>query len=183
MKKILIGTLVGGIIYFMMQSLMWMSGIHNDFSSYTKNHEAILNCLNQNLTEDGLYMMPTVDPASPTAEEDSEKLHKEMEGKPWAFVFYHKSMDGGMTKMMLTGLLWSLIAALIASFVLFHGGFETFYTRFLVSMSFALFCLSQGVLDDMNWWAYPWNFVKAEVIDIVVGWGVCSVWLAWYLKK
>lgn len=81
------------------------------------------------------------------------------------------------------GLLYSLIACFIASFVLFQGNFETFSGRFWVAMSFSLFTLSQGVFDDMNWWSYPWNFVKAEVIDLVLGWGVTSVWLAWYVKK
>ena len=91
MKKIIIGSLVGTIIFFALQSALWMGGFHNDFSSYTPNQAPIMNALGQNLSEDGVFMMPMADPKSATVKQDEEKLMKEGAGKPWAMVFYHKS--------------------------------------------------------------------------------------------
>jgi magnesium-transporting ATPase (P-type) len=183
MKKIIIGTLVGTVIFFSMQTIMWVGGLHNDFRTYTPNQAPIMDALNQNLSADGLYMLPMIDPADPDNKAKEEKLWNEMEGKPWTMIFYHKSQDTMNMSYVLIGLLYTLIACLIAAAVLFYGSFQTFNARFLVAMAFSVFTLTQGVLDDMNWWSYPWNFVKHEVMDLTIGWGICAVWLAWYFRK
>ena len=183
MKKIIIGSLVGAIIFYALQFIMWEGGLHGDFRSYTPNQAAVMDALSQNLKEDGLYMVPMVDPASPTKEAEEEKMWKDNVGKPWTMIFYHKSQDEMSMSYMLIGFLYSLIACLIAALLLHYGNFATFNSRFLVAMAFSIFTLSQGVLDDMNWWSYPWSFVKPEIIDLTIGWGICSLWLAWYFKK
>ena len=183
MKKIIIGTLVGTVIFFVYESIMWEGGLHDNFSSYTANQSVILNTLGQNLNADGLYFMPFIDPASPTKKQDMEKMWTNNVGKPWAMIFYHKSQQEMNMCYMLMGLLYTLIASLITSLVLFYGSFTTFNARFLVSMGFAIFTLCQGVLDSANWFSYPWSFVKPEIIDLTLGWGICSAWFAWYFKK
>jgi hypothetical protein len=50
-------------------------------------------------------------------------------------------------------------------------------------MSFAVFTLAQGVLSNMNWWSFPWGFIKPQVFDLVIGWGLCSAWLGWYVRS
>jgi|SRR6478672_6652620 len=183
MKKISIGTLVATVIFFAFQSVMWMGGFHNDFNTYTDKQPIIMQTLNENLDKDGMYMMPTTDWSKPNSEAETEKLMKESVGKPWAMVFYHKQMMGMEASYMLVGLFYTLISCLIASLILYYGKFNTFQSRFWVAFAFALFTLMQGVLDDMNWWGYSWSFVKPEVIDLTLGWGICSLWLAWYVKN
>jgi hypothetical protein len=183
MKKILIGTLVGTILYFTFQSAMWVGGFHDDFTSYTPNQDSIMQCLQKNISEDGLYSMPNTDPNSPNALKDNKMVMKESIGKPWAMVFYHQKMMEMSTVYILKGVFYSLVACLLVSIVLYSGSFTTFGGRFIVSMSFALFAISQGVMDDMNWWSFPWSFIKPQLIDLFFGWGLCSVWLAWYVKK
>ena len=58
MKRIIIGTLVGTVIYFVYQSVMWVGGFHQDFNTYTARQDTILQVLNRTLKADGLYMMP-----------------------------------------------------------------------------------------------------------------------------
>ncbi len=183
MKRILLGTLVGMIIYFAFQSTMWMSGLNSNYSKYTPKQEEIMNVLNANLTEDGMYSIPTVNPDTPDRMAAEEKLMQESIGEPWAMIFYHRSMHGEMLPYILMGLFFSLAACLIAAMVLYYGNFLTFGGRFAVSMAFGLFTLAQGVLDNMNWWEYPWHFVQPEVVDLVIGWGLTSLWLAWYVRK
>jgi hypothetical protein len=50
-------------------------------------------------------------------------------------------------------------------------------------MAFAAFALFQGALNNMNWWDFPWSFVRPQVMDLTIGWGVTSIWLAYYVKK
>lgn len=183
MKKVIIGTLVGTVIYFAFQAAMWMGGFHKDFYSYTPKQDTIMQFLGRNLTADGLYMMPMPDPNSPTFKQDQEKLEKTAIGKPWTMLFYHSSMSPEMVSYMLKGLMHVFIASLLVTLVLYTGNFGSFGGRFLVSMAFAAFALVIAVFSEMNWWGFPWNYVKSAVFDIVFGWGLCSVWLAWFVKK
>lgn len=183
MKRILVGTVVGTVLFFAYQTAMWMGGLHGDFSQYTPTQDSVLQCLTENLPEDGLYHMPAVDPGTPDRMEAQEKLMANHVGKPWAMIFYHKSMAGMEMGYILMGLLYTLIGVLVTTLVLYAGGFKTFAARFLVAMAFAIFALSQGVLDEMNWWSYPWSFIQPQVIDLTLGWGICAVWLALYVKR
>ena len=183
MKKIIIGTLLGGILYFAYESVMWMGGFHQGFTNYTSNQNAVVKYLSENLTEDGAYMMPIADPNSPNAMEEQHKMMESSIGKPWAMIFYHKSMSPMNPIYILIGFLYALIASLITSLILYYGNFKSFSARFVVSMAFSCYALCQGVLDDMNWWSFPWSFIREQVIDLTLGWGITSVWLAWYVKK
>jgi hypothetical protein len=50
-------------------------------------------------------------------------------------------------------------------------------------MLVSVFALVQGVLYYMNWWEFPWNFVKTLVFDLLIGWGLTSLWLGWFVKN
>jgi len=183
MKKILLGGLVGGLIFFAFQSLLWMSGFHNDFYRQTANSKAILDVLSTNLTDDGLYMLPSANPNSPTKEKDQEEIMTYNYGQPWAMIFYHQRMEGMSMSHLLIGLLYALLSGILVAFVLYSGTFDRFFYRFAVSMCFSFFGLIQGSLDEMNWFSYPWHYIKAEIIDLIFGWTLTSLWLAWYLYK
>jgi hypothetical protein len=183
MKRILIGTLVGALVFFAYQSIAWMSGFHDDFALYSPNQETILQSLNENLKKDGLYYLPSIDPQSSDYQEKHQEQMKECVGKPWAMVFYHKAMGDMSISYILMGFLYSLIANLMVTLLLFFGKFGSFAGRFLVSMSVAIFAISQGVMDEFNWWSYPWSFIKPQVIDLTLGWGLCSLWLAYFVKN
>ncbi|MCF6130705.1 hypothetical protein [Flavobacterium wongokense] len=183
MKKVILGGFIGALIFFVYQTITWMGGFHNDFSKYTPNQAPIMQALNSNLSENGAYMMPSADLNAPDAEAQNEKLMKEGMGKPWAMVFYHTQMTGMDPSYMLKGFLYSLLACLLVAFVIFSGGFNSFGKRFGVSMAFSLFALLECTLTEMNWWDFPWHYVKSTVFDMILGWAIVSLWFAWYVKE
>lgn len=183
MKKVIIGTIVGAFIYFGYQAMMWLGGFHNDFTSYTPRQHQIMGYLSQNIISDGLYMMPYADPDVPDQKKERQTVHNENVGRPWAMIFYHNSMPGMAAGVIVKGLFYTLIACFIASLVLYYGGYSSFWARFGIAMAFAIFALMQGVFDNMTWWSFPWSFVKTKVIDLTLGWGICSIWLAMYVRR
>lgn len=183
MRKVIIGTIVGAFIYFGYQTIMWLGGFHNDFTSYTPRQQQIMGYLSQNIVADGLYMMPYVDPDLPDQKKAHQKVQDQNVGKPWAMVFYHKSMSGMEPGVIIKGLIYTLIACFIASLVLYYGSYQSFWARFGIAMAFAIFALMQGVFDNMNWWSFPWSFVKTKVVDLTIGWGICSLWLAFFVRR
>ncbi|HSN49926.1 MAG TPA: hypothetical protein VLR52_01760, partial [Bacteroidales bacterium] len=80
MKKIIIGTLVGTIIYFAFQTVMWMGGFHRNFYTYAAKQDTVLKMLSANLPEEGMYMMPMADPNSPDFKAQQEQREKVMIG-------------------------------------------------------------------------------------------------------
>lgn len=183
MKRVIIGALVGTLIYFGFQTVLWMGGIHKHFYTYAAKQDTILSVLSQKLPAEGMYMMPMADNQSPDFEVRQKEVEKTMPGKPWAMVFYHPMMSEFSVSYLLMGLLYALLSAFIAAFIMYMGTFACFWSRFTVSMLFALFALFQGALCDMNWWDFPWSFTQPRVIDLTLGWGLTSVWLAWFVKK
>lgn len=183
MKRIIIGTLVATVIYFAYQSAMWVGGFHNDISVYTPQQDSILaDIVKHNLKED-LYMLPYYDYTAKDAMKNHEAAMKAHVGKPWAMVFYHPEMEGESAGTILKGAMHTLIACLLAALIVFAGGFNSFGKRFLVAMAFGLFALVLGPMQELNWWSMPWGFVKAQVIDLTLGWGITSLWLAFFVKK
>ena len=56
MKKILLGSIVGGLLIFIWQTLSWMVlDLHAKAHSYTDKEVAIMNVLNSELTVEGQF--------------------------------------------------------------------------------------------------------------------------------
>jgi hypothetical protein len=106
-----------------------------------------------------------------------------MIGSPWAMVFYHPGMEGFSVVRFLLGWVHTFIAALLAALVLYYWMFAGFRGRFIVSMAFGLFALVVGPLSDMIWWYFPWSFIRPKILEMVIGWGLVSVWLGWFVKR
>ena len=129
MKKMIIGALVGTLIYFGFQTIMWMGGFHKDFYTYTTNQDTILSSLSANLPSEGLYMMPMADPQSPDFKSRQQELEKTMIGNPWAMVFYHPEMEEFSARTLIMGILYAFIGAFIAAFVIYMGKFPCFWMK------------------------------------------------------
>lgn len=182
MKKVIIGALVGTVIYFGFQTALWIGGFHRNFYTYAAEQDTVLNFLSQRLPEEGMYMMPMADNQSPDFKMRQQELEKTMAGNPWVMVFFHPKMSDFSAATLILGILFGFIAAFIASFIMFMGSFPCFWSRFTVSMLFAVFALIQGAFSYMNWWEFPWSFIQPQVIDLAIGWGLTSVWLGWFVK-
>lgn len=182
MKRILISALVAAIIYFAYQSLSWtVLPNHKESVKYTPNQEVILKSLNENLAEEGYYSVPFWNEESGESMED---FNASMEGSPYAMISYHKSFKSNMGTGMGLGFLFNFLGLLMASILLFNlkPGLG-FGSRWLITMCIAAIIFFMSLMTSWNWWATPWHFLKGEILDIVLGWGITGLWLAWYSSK
>ncbi len=180
MKKLIIGALVGGIIIFIWQFLSWpVLNLHQSANQYTPKQDSILNYLNSHFSEDGEYFMPG-HPPNVTSEERT-KLMEAASGKPWVKIAYHKAMNVNMVGNMIRALLVNILMVALLIWILQKISAPGFSTILLA-------CLFIGIIGFIY---FPYTYhiwyetqdVNAYLIDAVAAWGLCGIWLGWFLRR
>jgi hypothetical protein len=180
MKKLLIGALVGGILVFGWQMASWtILNLHASESMQAKNQDTIINYLSSHLTEDGQYYIPRADDNASGSQ--MEEFQKNMTGKPWAIVTYHKAYSANMMMNMIRGILSEMIAVFFVCWVLIKQSSSSAFTKFisclLIGVSGYLFIPYAG-----NIWMQSPGAMQ-NLVDVVVSWGLCGIWLGWWLNR
>lgn len=178
MKKYLVGSLVGAIIIFVWQGVSWMAlGIHDSAMKYHPAQNEILNALSST-QEEAQYMLPS----APTQKEQIA-MQKQMEGKPWASVIYHKSYNSDMTMRFIRGFLVDMFLVISLIYILTRGATPARIRVFSGSFAFGLAAWLWIMYMGHTWFDLPWSMITGYLIDSIVAWSLCGVWLAWWLNR
>ena len=179
MKKWLIGSFVGAIIVFAWQAASWMFlGIHDNSFKYHPAQDTIMSVLSATTTEEGHYMLPNL----PT-KEGHEEYMKQNEGKPWASIIYHKSINMEMAMPMIRGFLVNFVLVLLLVVILTKGGLPSFSGFFTGSLAVGVFTFLAGPYMGHIWFDLPWHMIRGDIIDAIASWGLCGLWLGWWMNK
>ncbi len=182
MKKWLIGSLVGAIIIFLWQFLSWsMLGIHNDAMKHHPAQDSIISYLASTFTEEGSYMIPSCPPGTP--EKEKQEFMEKLEGKPWASIIYHKSFHFDMVRPMIRGFLIDLFLVFSLIYILTRAGIPSPMRIFAASIAVGLFSFLWGPYTAHNWFGLPLDMIKGDLIDAFAAWGLCGLWLGWWLNR
>jgi hypothetical protein len=181
MKKYFVGAIVGAILVFGWSAVAHMLMHHHDAAyKQVANQDAAMQSLSQFFTEDGQYMIPSHGPdASP---EEQQKFMENMNGKPWAMVVYHTKWNNDMGMSMARSFATAFLCVLIFIFLLGKapGGFGTVFMKGL-GLGFLAFLY---VWYNQNiWMQLPWEVIQGELIDLLASWGLCGLWLGWWLNR
>lgn len=115
-KKIIIRTLLSGIILFLWQFVSWAaSGLHSGSQTHSPKQDTVMAFFESIQLEEGGYIMPM--PKPDATQEEYEKFSKENGNKPWAQVYYHKTKSVNMGMSMLRGVLVDFILVFIMMFL------------------------------------------------------------------
>ncbi len=191
MKKILIASLVGGIILFAWHSLSWMiMPTHLDTFHYTPAQDSILKVLKNSGITSGAYLMPAADSRNATAfdanyRKKCEEMMNTNVGKPMATIFYKDAMPTMSGTQFFYGFLFELIAVFCACLLLSlaYQSNASFLMRWWMVMLFAVIYVMQAPMPGHNWMNEPWHYTTGFIYDAFIGWGLAGLWLASYLKR
>ena len=180
MKKLIIGAIVGGILIFVWQTLSFvLLNLHAKAFQYTPKQTEIMNFLNTQITEDGQYYMPGL-PETATREEH-QQLMTSLEGKPWATIAYHKAWEMSMGMNMVRGLFVNILAAGLLCWILLKMNLPSFTTILLSSIFTGLIVFLTAPYTAHIW--YQSFDLMAHFIDSIMAWGLCGLWLGWWLTR
>jgi hypothetical protein len=188
MKKLIIGSLVGAIIYFFWGFLSWaVLPIHLHTVNYTPAQDSLLKIMADNNLKDGAYSMPMADNRNVTAfdskyYEETERVMKESAGKPMATIYY---LEDGYKMNILRGFLFDFIAVFAACIILVPAFSTTnsFFQRWWFTLVIGLIVIACGPLLNYNWMGMPWNFTVDLILDNFLTWGITGLWLAWWFGR
>ena len=179
MKKLLIGALVGGILVFGWQTLSWtMLHLHDPEYKQASNQDAIISSLSSQFAEEGQYMVPRANEKASAKE--MEDFQKNMEGKPWAVVTFHKAYKADMMMNIIRGFLVALISVFLVCWIL-KKQTSSFGTTFLSCLFIGLVGYLFIPYSGHIWFQTPG--AMTNLIDALVAWGVCGIWLGWWLNR
>jgi hypothetical protein len=182
MKRAIVGAIVGGLLIFIWQTLSWtMLDLHRPAHDYTANQDTIMSFLNANLDEGG-YLMPSL-PKGTSADEMMKKGEAN-QGKPWGFVQLHKHYTFSMNDMYMNmgkGLLIDIIMVWMLCWIISKWARTSFSSVFTACIFTGLIVFINQPLNSYMW--YQIFDVKAHLTDALAGWGLCGIWLGWWMKK
>lgn len=181
MKRYLIGSLVGAILVFGWQAVAHMFMHHHDAGYRTvPNQESAIATLSGIFKEEGQYFIPMV--GTDATAEELEKFNTAMEGKPWAQVIYHTRWENDMGKASIRSFSAAFLSVLIFIWLL---GKEpgTFGTLILKSLGVGFLMFTFVWYNQNIWMKIPWDVIRGELIDLLVAWGLCGLWLGFWLNK
>lgn len=180
MKKTIIGALVGGLIIFFWQAASHVAfNLHEPSQMYTASQDTVLNVLTKHLKNEGGYILPRMENEQDMAQ--AEEFAKKATGKPWARIQYYTDYQISMQDNMIRGLVIDIFLVLLVIYLIKQ--FKTAKMRDILGL-----CLVLAILVFTNspytqhiW--YPVFDLRAELIDLLVSWGLCGLWLGWYLPR
>jgi hypothetical protein len=179
MKKFLIGSIVGAIIIFVWQGLSFMViGIHEDAMKYSAGQDNIMSAISANIKEDGAYMIPS----APTKKE-REELMKTLDGKPMAAIIYQSAVKIDLTRNLIRTFLVDIFLVISLIYILTRGGTPIGRRVFAASVAFGIATWIWTFYLGHIWGGLPWHMIKGDLINSIVAWGLCGIWLGWWLNR
>lgn len=180
MKKILVGSLIGGLIIFLWQFLSFaLVDIHKSAHQYTDKQDAIMSFLNEQGLKEGGYTLPGVPDGASWEEHD--KAMKASAGKPWAMIQYHNEMETNMTMNMIRGFLVDVVAVFLLCWMIGKMTAPGFGTILGSALAVGLIAFLYEPYTGSIWYKMP--DIWAYLIDAVVAWGLTGLWLGWWLRR
>lgn len=178
MRNQLIAMLVAALILFFWQFLSWsVLGVHASDMQYTPKQDTLLRVLSDHL-EEGSYFLPTIPPGA-TAEEMQAAMTA-AEGKPWATISYHASMQTNTALNLIRG----FVVDLVAVFLLIWGLLKIEDLNFQSALfgSLAIGFIGFLTIPYLNTIWFETDSI-GYLIDTIVQWGLVGVWLGWFLTR
>ncbi len=181
MNKILIGSLIGAILVFGWQSVSHLLMHYHD-AGYKRvsNDSVVINTLSSNMQYEGRYYVPGIDMNA--SADEMQKMSEERAGQPWALITYHPELKEDMIMSSVRSFATAFLCVLILLGILGKnpGGFGAVFFK----------CLGMGIFaflfiwyNQNIWMQTPWSVLKGEMYDALIAWGICGIWLGWWLNK
>ncbi len=172
MARTLLGGVLGGVILVVWGMLAWsVLPIHKDTIQNLPNEEAVVTAL-QGTPQQGVYFFPGM-PKNASDKAAMDAYWERYRRGPMGIVVYDpRGGDPAMVSNMVVGLLISILAALVATWIFQRS--TAFTGMLLQRLSFfgmlGVFLALATYFTNWNWMGYPLGFTTSMALDTIVAW-------------
>lgn len=177
--KLAIGAVVGGIILFLWQFISFAAlDLHyNQMAVVPQGGEEIMQVLSKHLTE-GEYMVPRL--AQGASTEAQEAYMEKYTNKPLAMINYREKITDDMSMNMIRGLIIDIVSVGLLCFILLKIPDRNMLS--ILSSSIAVGLIGYFTINYLDTIWFKGTSIP-DLIDAVAQWGICGLWLGFWLKK
>ncbi len=176
--KSVLAIVLATLAIFVWGAAFWMNPLPNRMLKDTGADEALQDLMKENMTESGLYMLPS----SHLEKAEMQRLYSR---GPIAMIFYHRE---GMVEMNKTSLFYSLIHNLFSVVLLallmhmVRGSLVTYGSRIIFAGLAGLGMAFFSNLTNAIWFFYPWDYALTGLIYDVTIWIVAGLVLGRFIR-
>lgn len=177
MKRMSIGVLLGGVVFFAWGAISWMVlPFHNKTIKPLHEEQLITDTLKVVLKEPGFYSFPFCDPKA--NKEVKQATFEKVKAGPTGFLVFSPTGKNPMSPRyfvisFLIGLLVSIVSMLILAFS--RDRLQGLGARVLVLATVGLMGWAASDLMYWNWFGFPCEFVLANLVDWIGGFALLGL--------
>jgi hypothetical protein len=172
MKRILLASALGGLTVFVWGFLSWaVLPWHRATLKSIPDEAPLIEQMQQRLPASGVYLFPA-EPQDPNAAVQNEYTERFRRG-PIGYIFYRMpGVDGMDPAVMLLGLLFFCLSALIAASLLSTTSavITTYSARVFFVALLGVFTALESHVNTWNWLQYPGQFSLVNTLDVIAAW-------------
>lgn len=186
-KRILLAGVLGGLTIFLWSAVSHIKlGLGSAGMKGIPNEAAVLAVMKENIKEPALYFFPWMDESQLKTDADWEVFKQKVIAGPTGLMIYHPTGEDPLSpKQLLTELgadiVFSLILALVLS--LAAGSLPSYLARAGVVALLGLVGWLDIHISFWNWYGFPTSYTLAALVDMVVGYALAGLVMAWFIKK
>ncbi len=184
MKKILIGGVLGGLVFFVWTALSWMVlPWHMAALERFTNEDAVLQAIAGNAPASGVYQVPNGKPAPGQQPVSHEQMMARLESGGSALVVFRQHVDPSMGKSMAIGLITVIIGAMLVTWMLTKTTGLSYMGRvgFVTVAALAAWLFID--VPNWNWWGFSMAYTLGALADMVVGAFLAGLVIARIVKQ
>jgi hypothetical protein len=181
--RVILAAILGGVVMFAWGALSHMvlnleAGVFKQVS----NEAGVVTAMKDNIREDGVYIIPGIDMTKQTSADEMNAWAAKYKSGPTAMIFYNASgADVFTQKQFLVQLGADLAAALFGSIILFLAAVN-FGRGVIISTVIGVAGWCAILIPYWNWYRFPFDFVRMDLIDQVAGWFLAGLVMAFILR-
>ena len=177
MQKLIIGSLVGGLILFIWQFLSYSTfDLHYNQMAYTPNQDEIMSCLDGKISEGEYYMI-----RAPKGDmEGQARVMEERLGQPWAAIQYHDSMENTFFSNLGRAFVINTLSIFFLSWIMLKMVDLTMKDAIITSVMVGLIGYFTINYLDTIW--FKTDSIP-DLLDAIIPWALTGAWLGWWLRR
>ncbi len=180
LKKILLSTLLGGLISFAWGFASWSLLNWHPILSFT-NEDAVTAAIRANAPKSGNYLLPGGEQNLGNGDKAAQEkaMMDRMKNGPVVFAAVRaQGMDMASPMLYVNGGIINLVGALFISCLLLMIPGTTYGKRLGLTVMIALIAGILVGLPNWAWWGFSAGYTAVLFLDLAIGWGLAGLVMA-----